>query len=83
MRTYSELTEEEKKKVKARSMANVYVRRGKIIPQPCEVPGCTNKAQMHHPDYNKPLEVEWMCRQHHVGWHRILNGKFLKHEKTV
>jgi len=80
MTAYSRMTLEQKKKVIARSTANVYKRNGKIIPQPCEVPGCTNKAQMHHPDYSKPLEVEWMCQQHHRGWHRILDGKFLKNE---
>lgn len=34
-------------------------------------------AVAHHCDYNKPLEVTWLCPQHHAAWHRI----FLPEEK--
>ena len=40
---------------------------GKIIPKPCEI--CGGKAQAHHPDYSKPLDVIWLCRQHHIDAH--------------
>jgi hypothetical protein len=26
---------------------------------------------MHHPDYAKPLNVVWFCREHHLAIHRI------------
>lgn len=29
-------------------------------------------AQAHHCDYNKPLEVMWLCPIHHSAWHRLL-----------
>lgn len=37
---------------------------GKIFKQPCEVCG-ESKAQAHHEDYSKPLEVRWLCTKHH------------------
>lgn len=60
------LTPEQAKKDNARSYAGVYLRRGKIKRQPCQVRGCAKKSQMHHHDYDKPLEVEWYCRDHHM-----------------
>ena len=45
------------------------IRDGKITRQPCEV--CGNpKAQAHHDDYGKPLDVRWLCTTHHAEWHR-------------
>lgn len=46
------------------------VNRGKLIRQPCEM--CGNpKSEGHHHDYTKPLEVTWVCRQHHKDIHRL------------
>lgn len=44
------------------------VRKGAIARQPCEVCGCEN-SQAHHYDYNKPLDVLWLCQKHHSEWH--------------
>ncbi len=53
------------------------IKRGRLVPQPCESCGATgrmadgrNKVQAHHDDYNKPLEVRWLCQEHHHEWHR-------------
>lgn len=62
------LTAEQRRKDTARSYANVYKRRGKLSPQPCRE--CGGAAEMHHPDYSKPLEVEWLCRTCHLALHR-------------
>lgn len=52
----------------ARSIAGVYLRRGKITKMPCLV--CESaSSEMHHEDYEKPLEVVWLCREHHLAWH--------------
>jgi hypothetical protein len=48
------------------------VRSGKLVSQACEVCGA-KKTHGHHDDYTKPLEVRWLCGQHHREWHR-LNG---------
>lgn len=44
------------------------IKRGDITQKPCEICG-DMKADAHHPDYNKPLEVMWLCRKHHREWH--------------
>ena len=44
------------------------IRDGRLIRQPCEV--CADpKVEAHHDDYTKPLEVRWLCREHHLEHH--------------
>ena len=38
--------------------------------QKCSVVGCNNIGEKHHPDYDKPLRVEWLCKKHHKEKHR-------------
>lgn len=45
------------------------VRAGILTPQPCWV--CGEKAQAHHPDYSRPLDVVWLCIVHHRQAHGI------------
>lgn len=53
------------------------IRKGILVPQPCEVCGSFQKRKGgrcgvdgHHDDYNKPLEVRWLCKRHHFAWHQ-------------
>lgn len=43
-------------------------RNGSIVPEPCQ--NCGAKADAHHCDYTKPLEIMWLCVEHHKEWHR-------------
>jgi hypothetical protein len=52
-------------KERARSLLAYHVRKGYIVKQPCCRCGNT-KAQAHHPDYSKPLEIVWLCRACHM-----------------
>lgn len=61
------LTEAQKRKDIARSYAGVYKRRGYIEEKSCRV--CGDKAEMHHPDYNQPILIDWLCREHHLELH--------------
>lgn len=61
--------EERAKRRKARSELNHYLRDNHIERKPCEI--CGGKAEAHHDDYNKPLDVRWLCFKHHRGWHKI------------
>lgn len=53
------------------------IRSGKITPLACESCG-EPKAQAHHDDYNKPLEVRWLCDKCHRLWHREHSPVYLK-----
>ena len=61
---HSELTDEQRQRANCRSYANVYQRMGVLVPKPCEVCG-DEKVEKHHDDYSKPLQVRWLCKQHH------------------
>ncbi len=52
---------------------NAAARLGIIIKTPCEI--CSKpKTEAHHDDYNKPMDVRWLCRKHHNEHHRV-NGE--------
>lgn len=51
-------------KHKARRKIMYAIRSGKIIRNPCEICG-DSKSEAHHTDYRKPLQVIWLCFQHH------------------
>jgi hypothetical protein len=63
---------ERKRKNKARAKAQYALKTGKLIEKPCEV--CGEKAEMHHEDYDKPLEVIWVCNKHHDIIHSERKG---------
>lgn len=62
-------------KGKARRMIESRLRKNTIQRQLCIV--CKKlhqkevKAQAHHSDYHKPLDIMWLCVQHHSAWHRV------------
>lgn len=62
-----------KKKSNARSKISDHIRRGLIKKETnCSLCKSTNNIEKHHPDYNKPLEVIWLCRDCHVELHKDL-----------
>lgn len=64
---HSELSESARLKSNARSYIHVYIQRGKVEIKGCEI--CGAPAECHHDDYSKPLEVHWLCRDHHLELH--------------
>lgn len=58
------------KKYKAHNAINNALRDGKIQKLPCEVCGSV-KSVGHHDDYDKPMEVRWLCQAHHKQWHAV------------
>ena len=55
-------------KVAARRAVNYALSTGKLIKQPCQECG-DPKSHAHHPDYEYPLYVLWLCALHHAPHH--------------
>jgi hypothetical protein len=49
------------------------VRDKRLFKKPCEKCG-KPKAQAHHDDYSKPLDVRWLCTECHGEHHRTARG---------
>jgi hypothetical protein len=77
---HSALPDEARRKANCRAYANVYQRRGKLVKRPCEECG-SQDSQKHHDDYEKPLQVTWLCRPCHLAEHR--GGKVRRETLTV
>lgn len=65
---YPETKPSKFQKNRARNYAAKALRQGILTKSPCE--RCGENAEMHHEDYNKPLEVNWLCKMHHADRHR-------------
>lgn len=67
-------------KRKARKLLRYRLEIGQIERKPCEV--CGNiKTDGHHADYNKPLEVKWLCRRCHYAEERKITAMILEGNK--
>jgi len=56
------------KKLKAKILAGKALKNGKLQKQKCKI--CKKiKTEMHHPNYNKPLKIIWLCKLHHKQLH--------------
>ena len=64
------MTEEQKYKDNCRSYAGIYLRRGKIDKDDCFACG-NSETEMHHPNYNVPLNIQWLCRNCHLELHKL------------
>lgn len=63
------------KKYRAHNIVNSAIKSKKLFREPCEI--CGNEVtHAHHDDYDKPLNVRWLCSQHHQEWHAT-NGEAL------
>lgn len=63
------VSNEQRIKTAAHSQVASAIANGEIVQQPCEVCADPNTVA-HHKDYSKPLEVNWLCRVHHMQAHR-------------
>lgn len=63
------------KKYKSHSIVNYAIKSKKLFKEPCSI--CGNlKSEAHHDDYDKPLNIRWLCSEHHKQWH-AKNGEGL------
>jgi hypothetical protein len=62
------LTEEQRFKANTRRKTNIYIARGNLIRQPCEI--CqSSDVQAHHEDYKDAYNVHWLCAKCHRDHH--------------
>lgn len=72
-------------KVKAHNDLNHAIEKGKIIrPDRCSKCKRECKPEGHHEDYDKPLDVVWLCRSCHRKKYPLMKklNKFLKQSKN-
>lgn len=60
--------EKNKEKTRAYMIVDNERKAGRLVKLPCQVCGSL-KAQAHHEDYSKPLELIWLCKTHHEERH--------------
>lgn len=65
----AEKSPEELFKDGTRAITKRLIRLGKLAVKPC---ACGAAAEAHHPDYDRPALVVWVCRRHHTELHRLL-----------
>lgn len=75
--------EEHRTRNTARASTRNAIASGKLTPLPCEDCGLSPRSpegkrqvEAHHGDYTKPLDVRWLCRKHHLEWHRHNKPKY-------
>lgn len=73
----ADISAAEKKRRRANQKVAIAVLSGKLQKQPCEVCGAL-VVEAHHEDYDKPLDVHWLCRYHHGQRHAELGDNTLK-----
>jgi hypothetical protein len=61
---------EKNRKMLAHAKVGKAIRQGRLTREPCEVCGASF-AEAHHDDYDKPLQVRWLCPEHHRAHHAI------------
>ena len=81
-RLYSkEWRKNNKEKDQAHKKLNYALKTGKIIKQNCEFCGSA-KSFGHHPNYNFPLIVRWVCPLHHSFIHKTsINNCYDRHNR--
>ena len=70
---HSELNDIQRKKANCRSYVHVYVKRGLIKKMPCFICGNLN-SEAHHENYDRPLDIIWLCRKHHLEHHKNIEN---------
>lgn len=63
-------------KAEAHRLTRNAINRGELTKQPCEICKSEKDIHAHHDDYSKPLNVRWLCRAHHIDWHRHNEAKY-------
>ena len=66
--------QEDNKRQKCHNAVSRAIKRGILVRMPC-IKCNSLKSLAHHENYNKPLDVMWLCQICHKDWH--------KHNKAI
>jgi hypothetical protein len=55
------------------SILHTAIKKGLVEKKPCEKCG-DPKSEAHHDDYLKPLDVTWLCKEHHTARHQWIDA---------
>jgi hypothetical protein len=58
-----------KKERAARTAVYRAIQKKLLIPLPCLI--CGNNSEAHHANYDRPLDVVWLCTKHHKETHKL------------
>lgn len=64
-------TEANPKKRSAHIRVGNAIRDGILVKKPCSVCQTTINIVAHHCDYDRQLDIMWLCAQHHSDWHAM------------
>jgi hypothetical protein len=66
-----------RKKLAAHNAISKAILRGIMVkPDFCAMPDCDCKdVEAHHPDYDAPLDVVWLCHAHHRQTHEMAKNE--------
>ena len=71
--TVKKYNDANKEKRSASAKVSRAIKMKKLVRLPCSVCG-NKKSHAHHDDYSKPLDVIWVCSQHHKDIHSELRN---------
>jgi len=74
------LTTEQRRKSAIYNKVHRARQKGRLVKKPCEICGGADSVA-HHEDYNKPLDVVWLCRSHHRLHHNEIKRSELDRPK--
>jgi hypothetical protein len=57
-------------KQNVRTFTRNCIKIGILIKEQCKICGTNENVEAHHEDYTKPLDVIWLCRNHHREHHK-------------
>ena len=66
---------EDKRRQSCHRQVSIAIKNGILVRQPCERCGA-EKTEAHHEDYDKPLDVMWLCTICHKQRHKELKEEF-------
>lgn len=65
-----------KEKIEARKKVYIELRAGRLKKESCWACG-SEKTQAHHEDYSRPLDIVWLCKEHHELGDRLVGGGYI------